>query len=166
MIFKEKIIFDKHDCEKIIQQVEVDCTAWNYYDRKYESQSLNYSDNTKWIFDRLKVFFEEETNIEIYNIKKNIHFHKYVKDDWFGIHNDEKYSRLYAVGVLLNDNFFGGDFKLHQDKEVYISKKIGNGYIFDVRISHEITKIIEGERYSLLWFLENNNLKFHKKSLL
>ena len=102
----------------------------------------------------MKDFVERETNIEIRTIKKTIHFHKFTKGDWFGKHNDVRDNRLYAVGVLLNDDFSGGDFKLYNPNEIILNKVIGNTYLFDVRIDHEITPILDGERYSLLWFLE------------
>ena len=36
--------------------------------------------------------------------------------------------------------------------EIVLDKVIGNTYVFDVKIEHEITTIFEGERHSLLWF--------------
>jgi hypothetical protein len=82
-------------------------------DRKYDSQSINYSNETKWIFDKLKLFFETETNNQIQTIKNKLHFHKFVKGDWFGKHNDIRENRLYAVGVLLNDNLKSFDELKH-----------------------------------------------------
>jgi hypothetical protein len=128
-------------------------------DRKYNSQPINYSLETKWLFDKLKGFVEKETNIEIRTIKKTIHFHKFTKGDWFGKHNDIRDDRVFAVGVLLNDSFGGGDFKLYDVNETTINKQTGNTYIFDVKIDHEITPILNGERYSLLWFLQNEHLE-------
>ena len=89
-----------------------------------------------------------------------------IKDDWFGKHNDIRDNRLYAVGVLLNDDFSGGDFKLYNPDEIILDKVIGNTYLFDVRIDHEITSILEGERYSLLWFLENEHVKIETNKLI
>ena len=114
----------------------------------------------------MKDFVEKETNIEIRTIKKTIHFHKFTNGDWFGKHNDVRDNRLYAVGVLLNDNFRGGDFKLYNPNEIMLNKVIGNTYLFDVRINHEIIPILEGERYSLLWFLENKHIKIETNKLI
>ena len=166
MILKENILFSKEECESIILYNETDITNWVMGDRKYNSQPINYSLETKWLFDKLKDFVERETNIEIRTIKKTIHFHKFTKGDWFGKHNDIRENRLYAVGVLLNGNFDGGDFKLYNPNEYILNKKIGNAYIFDVRIDHEITPILEGERYSLLWFLENDHLEIKIDKLI
>jgi hypothetical protein len=47
-----------------------------------------------------------------------------------------------------------------------LDKVIGNTYLFDVKIDHEITSILEGERYSLLWFLQNEHIKIETNSLI
>jgi len=166
MILQEKILFSKEECESIISYNNAHITNWIMNDRKYDSQPINYSIETKWLFDKLKDFLQRETNIEIRTIKKTIHFHKFIKADWFGKHNDTRENRLYAVGVLLNDNFEGGDFKLYNPNEITLGKVIGNTYLFDVRIDHEITPILEGERYSLLWFLENEHIKTPTNKLI
>jgi len=166
MILKEKILFSKEECNSIMLYNETDITNWIVGDRKYNSQPINYSLETKWLFDKLKKFVETETKIKFRSIKKQIHFHKYVKGDWFGKHNDIRENRLYAVGVLLNDDFSGGNFKLYNPNEIILDKVIGNTYLFDVRIDHEITQILEGERYSLLWFLENEHIKIETNKLI
>ena len=166
MILKEKILFSKEECESIISYNETHITNWRIGDRKYNSQPIIYSLETKWLFDKLKKFFEEQADIQIKKNKEVIHFHKFVKDDWFGKHNDIRDNRLYAVGVLLNDDFRGGDFKLYNPNEIILDKVIGNTYLFDVRIDHKITPILEGERYSLLWFLENKHIKIETNKLI
>ena len=166
MILKEKILFSKEECESIISYNDTYITNWLMGDRKYNSQPINYSLETNWLFDKLKDFVETETNIEIRTIKKTIHFHKFTKGDWFGKHNDIRDDRVFAVGVLLNDNFDGGDFKLYNPDEVKLDKVTGNTYIFDVKINHEITPILEGERYSLLWFLQNEHIKIQTNKLI
>ena len=166
MILKEKILFSKEECESIIWESNQRIANFDIKDRKYYSQPIPYSLETKWLFDKLKTFFEEQSNIQIKKNKEVIHFHKFVKGDWFGKHNDIRDKRLYAIGVLLNDDFVGGDFKLHNPIEITLNKFIGNTYIFDVRIDHEITPILDGERYSLLWFLQNEHIKFDVNKLL
>jgi hypothetical protein len=166
MIIKENILFSKEECESIISYNETHITNWRMGDRKYNSQPIIYSLETKWLFDKLKTFVETETNIKIIKIKEKIHFHKFIKGDWFGKHNDIRDNRVYAVGVLLNDDFTEGDFKLYNPNEIILNKVIGNTYIFDVRIEHEITPILDGERYSLLWFLQNEHIKIETNKLI
>jgi hypothetical protein len=166
MILQQKILFSKEECKSIISYNDTHITNWETVDRKYDSQPINYSNETSWVFDKLKLFFETETNIQIQTIKKQIHFHKFVKGEWFGKHNDIIENRLYAVGVLLNDEFEGGDFKLHNPNEILLNKITGNTYVFDVKIPHEITPILNGERYSLLWFLQQEHIKFDINKLI
>ena len=159
MILKEKILFNEDECKSIIWQETKDINHHNSVsNRKYYSQQINYNDNTKWLFVKMKEFFESETGFEIIKIREQIHFHKFIESDWFGKHNDVRDDRLYAVGVLLNDDFEGGDFKLYNPNEHILNKKMGNTYIFDVKIEHEIIPIIKGQRYSLLWFLQKTHL--------
>jgi hypothetical protein len=166
MLIKEKILFNKEECDLIINLIKTNQQNWGFNDRKYNSQAINYSLETKWLFDKLKTFFEEQANIQIKKNKEVIHFHKFVKGDWFGKHNDVRDNRLYSVGVLLNDDFEGGDFKLYNPNEIILDKVIGNTYIFDVTINHEITPILDGERYSLLWFLQNEHIKIETNKLI
>lgn len=165
MVLKQKILFNKNECDSIIWNVNENITNWNKKDRKYQSHPIKYAENTKWIFDKLKNFFEEETGIKIRKLKDTIHFHKFEKGNWFDLHNDNKESRLYSVGVLLNDDFSGGNFSIYNPNETILNKKIGNSYLFDVKLEHKISIITDGIRYSLIWFLQSENLEFDKKAL-
>ena len=166
MIIKQGISFTKEECESIVSYNDTYITNWEMRDRKYNSQPINYSLETFWIFNKLKSFVENQTDVEIRTIKDQIHFHKFTKGDWFGKHNDIRDGRIYAVGVLLNDNFEGGDFKLYNPNEIILNKVVGNTYIFDARIDHEIVPILEGERFSLLWFLQNEHIKIEINKLI
>jgi hypothetical protein len=166
MIIKQKILFSKEECDEIINLNKYNLQRWKASDRTYNSHAIDYNKNTIWIFDKLKDFFESETNIKINKIKEQIHFHTFTKGNWFGRHNDNRDNRLYSVGVLLNDDFICGDFKLFTPNEVTLNKQVGNSYIFDVRIEHEISPIMEGERYSLIWFLQNEHIKIKTNKLI
>jgi Rps23 Pro-64 3,4-dihydroxylase Tpa1-like proline 4-hydroxylase len=165
-LLNQKVLFNKVECESIVWNVNESIANFDMSNRKYHSQPIKYSPNIDWLFDKLKNFFEQETGLQIIKNKEEIHFHKFVKGNWFDKHNDVKNSRMYAVGVLLNDNFEGGDFKLYNPNEIILDKVIGNTYLFDVRIDHKITPVLEGERYSLLWFLENKHIKIKTNKLI
>ena len=166
MLIKQKVLFKKNECDLIRNLFKSNPQNWDLKDRKFNSEAINQSLETEWIFDKLKTFVETETDIQIRTIKKQIHFHRFKEGEWFGKHNDIRDMRLYAIGVLLNDDFGGGDFKLHNPNELTLDKFIGNTYIFDVRIEHEITPILYGERYSLLWFLQNEHIKTPTNTLI
>jgi hypothetical protein len=166
MTLTERVLFTKEECEIILSYNNTHITNWKMEDRKYNSQPIDYSIETKWLFDKLKDFVERDIDIEINVVKKQIHFHRFKEGDWFAKHNDIRDNRIYAVGVLLNDNFDGGDFKLYNTTEHTLNKIAGNTYVFDVRIEHEITPILNGERYSLLWFLQYQHIKIEKNKLI
>jgi len=166
MLIKEKLLFSKEECDKIISLSKTNLQKWSSNDRNYISNAIDYTLETNWLFDRLKTFFELETEIKILKLNSQIHFHKFIKGDWFEKHNDIRETRVYGIGVLLNNTFEGGDFKLYNPIEQTLNKVIGNTYIFDVRIEHEITPILNGERYSLLWFLKKNHIKFKNTNSL
>ena len=165
MIIQE-LLFTKEECNSIILYNNTDITNWKMEDRNYNSQPINYSLKTNWIFNKLKIFVEKNVDVKIKTLKKTIHFHKFIKGDWFGKHNDVRDNRIYAIGVLLNDKFIGGDFKLYNPNEIILNKVVGNTYIFDVTTLHEITPILQGERYSLLWFLQKEHIKFNANKLV
>ena len=166
MLISQKVLFSKEECDLIINQKKTNHQNWTKNSRNYKSSTIVFNNETYWIFERLKTFFEEVTGNNIIKLKEEIHFHIFNVDGWFGIHNDARDSRLFSVGVLLNNNFNGGDFKLYNPNEIIINKISGNSYIFDVSISHEVTPIMNGIRYSLIWFINNDNIKTAPKKLI
>lgn len=162
----QKLLFNSDECNKILHTKKTNPQNWSYNDRNYDSKSIEFSEETEWIFSKLKIFFEEHTNFKIIKNKKIIHYHNYIKGDWFSLHNDVRENRVFGVGVLLNDDFIGGEFKFYDKDTITIDKKMGNSYIFDVNVNHEVLPIEKGERFSLLWFLESQHLKGEIKSLI
>ena len=166
MIYQQNI-FTIDECNTIINLIKTDNRYWDSNDRNYKSLLILNEIHTNWIFERLKNFFEVQTDISIIKIRPELHFHIYEPNDYFGIHDDNMDSRVFSVGVLLNDNYDGGEFVLYpNNKTITLDKLTGNSYIFPVSIKHEVTKIIKGERYSLIWFLKNTNIKSNSKSLI
>lgn len=141
-------------------------TKWESNDRKYDSGLIVYNDDNRWIFNRFRDFFVNETKDEIILLKKEIHFHQFGRGDYFEKHNDGTKKRVYGVGCLLNDDYEGGDFIFYNNPKEIIKKEVGNSYIFNVNIEHEVKEIISGNRFSLLWFLEDSNLKIKNKTLI
>jgi hypothetical protein len=166
MLVNQKVLFSIEECNLIIDLSKSNLKEWVLKDRSYKSYAIDYSKSTEWIFNKLKLFFEFETNLKVQKLKNQIHFHRFNKEDWFDKHNDARDNRVYAIGVLLNNSFKGGDFKLYYPVEQTLNKVIGNTYVFNVEIEHEITPITEGERYSLLWFLQNEHIKFQTNKLI
>ena len=74
MFIKEKILFSKEECNLIKKNFIDNTTNWNKIDRKYKAQPINYSENTKWIFEKLKNFFEDETKLKIIKMTSQVFF--------------------------------------------------------------------------------------------
>lgn len=166
MLVNQRVLFSVEECNLIIDLNKSNLKEWILKDRSYNSYAIDYNKSTEWIFNKLKLFFESETNLEVQKLKNQIHFHRFNKEDWFDKHNDVRDNRVYAIGVLLNSSFEGGDFKLYYPVEQTLNKVTGNAYVFNVEIEHEITPITEGERYSLVWFLQKEHIKFQTNKLI
>ena len=172
MIYQQKI-FTKEECEKIISySKEIKDT---YDSLKEKIPGVNYFayniKNTKkynWIFQRLLNFFTESTKLNIKKLPNILHLHRYNENCVFVKHHDKNYpSRIWNVGVQLSDDYTGGDLNLYYENKVTVGKEIGNSYIFEPEIFHEVTKITKGTRWSLILFLEKENIcdDYNKKTL-
>ena len=166
MLINQKLLFNSAECQEIIDLNKTEIRYWNTSIYEYHSKGILYTDDTAWIFDRLSNYFIEQTGTDIIKMKEEIHFHIFKDGDRFEKHNDDKRNRVFGVGVLLNDTFDGGDFIFYDKTPITIDKVSGNSYIFDVSTEHEVKQINSGVRYSLLWFLEGNNLKVKKNSFI
>ena len=75
-------------------------------------------------------------------------------------------ARYYFI-ILLNDNFEGGDFLAYnnQDELYTLDKKAGNVLLGDPTMFHEVTKVTKGERYSLICFIRQDQLKSKRTTI-
>lgn len=163
----QKQIFSKDECEKIINNIKkVEYVEWEKKDRKYTSSQIYKSIDSQWIFDKLKNYFENETNIKLLDNIERIHFHKFDTNDFFDSHNDLRDERIFSMGTLLNMDYDGGEFILKTNTETIIDKIAGNSYIFDVGIEHQILKVINGTRYSIIVFIKKDNIILKKNKTI
>lgn len=167
MLIFEKKLFTKSECKKIIKSEKTNRRLWELNDRNYVSESIYFDENNDWIFNRLNEFISENIKFDLIEMKKEIHFHEYGKDSYFDAHHDGINFRIFSVGVILNDDYEGGDLILYdKDNEYIVNKKTGNVFIFDSKIKHGVTKIKEGTRYTLIYFIESHNIKLPVTKLL
>ncbi len=166
MLIHQEILFNQEECELIINLNKLNLDKNHSYNRYYVSSTLMINDDNSWIFKRLKDFFERVVPHKIKKEKTQIHFHEFDKGSWFGIHNDVRDERIFGLGVLLNNDFIGGDFIFYVNDSIEIEKKVGNSYIFDVRINHEVREVKEGKRKTLLMFLNNKDLSMVNQNLI
>ncbi len=169
-MFKQKPIFSRKECQKIINETEkVEDFYWNKFDRIYASSQIYKNENNEWIFKNLIDFFEESSGIKtLKHTIKRIHFHKFIEGDFFTRHNDSRDGRIYSLGVNLNDDYLGGDFILYDEisNTNVIEKKEGNSYFFDAATDHEILQVKNGIRFSLILFLKMENLSMKREKTI
>lgn len=169
------INFTKEECLRIINLTQViegttrDVNSKNV-ERPREKISYTYfniykNDSVNWIFDKIKDYLILDNGIEVTNPFEVIHLHKYEAGNQFERHSDIYYpNQVLNVGVCLNDDYVGGDFVLYSPTQI-IPKVAGTIYSFKNTREHEVKKIESGVRYSLIIFLNKDNI-VNKVSLI
>lgn len=159
------ISFTLDECQTIInlsnvlQKVERD---ESYRGISYDYYSIGLNSNTKWIFDRLDLFFTMETGISVIKQLDAVHLFDYSIGDKFVKHRDVYYeNQIHNIGACLNEDYEGGEFILYQPEYKILPKKTGEIYTFNHYYEHEVLEVKKGHRWSLIgfYFYENLNLK-------
>lgn len=164
----QTILFSKEECDYIINSQKENFQIWNNgRDRNYTSDSIYLNDENKYIFERLNDLVDKNTDAKILLIKNEAHFHTYGLNSYFSKHKDSKNRRVYSVGIILNDDFEGGELIIYDNNsEIIIENKTGNAFLFESKLEHEVRPIRNGIRYSLIYFLEMEHISLPVKSLL
>jgi len=174
--YTQEKIFTSEECSSILKYMtELQQTVYTVkIDGKYtkegcslKSQHLEYSENTKWIYDKVKSYIGKNVECEWINEPNGI-FRKYSIGDFFVRHNDKvdkigAYKRYLTVSIQLtpSDNYLGGDVIINE--ETYLSRNIGNTMMWGINVPHEVTKIEKGFRNVLVFFVSTKHLKLVKK---
>lgn len=130
----------------------------------YDYYSIGYNNETKWIFDKLDLYFTETTGIKVIESLDAVHLFNYSVGDKFVRHRDIYYhNQIYNIGVCLNDDYTGGEFVLHEPEYKILPKKMGEIYTFKHSYEHEVLEVIYGNRWSLIGFYFYKNLDLKKQ---
>jgi len=91
---------------------------------------------------------------------------KYKKGSFFEKHSDRTHNhlthRIKTLIIQLSEDYEGADLIVQNE---VCSKKIGTLVLFDALTKHEVTKLLNGKRYSLICWLEEDNLDSNKSLL-
>ena len=165
-------------CDQII-----DCSS----KIEYEKGLTQYSDDgrkvdIKFLYEEFNwinaliigyVIFANSNNF-LYELSKSdieeVQLSKYSIGQFYNKHTDfnfhpesKSHTRKLSVSVQLSDedSYDGGDLLLYFGGEKYITPKSkGSVIVFDSRMTHEVTPVTRGERYSLVkWFHGDEPLK-------
>lgn len=173
----QKKLFYKKDCKKILSLINVNNLDYSYTNsnieninkRKmsFEQYKINSDIDTSWFIQIIKKFIYENTKIFVNEIKLDVQILKYTINTEFPKHTDidntfsanPNQQRLLTIGILLNEDFEGGDLIVYNDKKNYLKKTTGNCYIFESTLEHEVTKITSGIRYVLVAHLKSKEVQ-------
>jgi predicted 2-oxoglutarate/Fe(II)-dependent dioxygenase YbiX len=143
---------------------------------KMTSNKLNWTEDINWFFVKLSKWINSlNLGINLVNTPHTV-FRKYEIGDFFIKHMDDpinsnnhvdeninlKLRRYMTVCVQLSDEteYDGGDVFIYRDeKKELVSKKIGHTYTFGIKVPHEVTTIIKGNRKSLIIFINESHVK-------
>jgi hypothetical protein len=170
-MLKQSILFTKKECDYIIELKNQypllgDNGRWDEFDDfRYKFYSLEYSTDIDWIIKRMCDYFEKEMNLHIFHRPTKLNLHHYTIGDEFGKHIDTGSPiKEWNVGIILNEDFEGGDYIIfdENDNSISIDKKIGNVCIFQSQIPHQVTPITKGERWAIAMFIHKFRMSQNK----
>lgn len=139
-------------------------SLYNPITRKYGFRIIYHHLESKWIFKRMFEYLYEQTGIEVKKPLDELYIHNYTKGDYFLRHSDVS-TKIWNIGVCLNDQYEGGDFILY-NPEVVLPKAPGTIYAFESQREHEVLPITSGERWSIIGFLERGHIGINKPTQL
>jgi hypothetical protein len=181
MIYQEKI-FTKEECDKIITYSNTYKNTEGFFNKQhikiadnrivsntgrfsYNVYAIPNNKNTEWVFNKLLNWFSLESGIKLNTAGKiqMCTLHCYSNGDSFAKHIDLMKgfeNRRYNLGIQLNDSYEGGEYVCWDgnNNEVLISKQTGTALSYHCRIPHEIKKITNGERWSIVLPITKNQI--------
>ena len=169
------------ECDSILNKCKEELTL---SDAKVYNNNLHIKTNRKssvgWISD-LGFLNERLTNKlrETFNINGmevtglgDYQFTEYKEGEYFHWHTDSTTTiyrdRFTSIVIQLNNTYEGGvlEIKNLKGEIVPIENKIGTLYIFNSRLSHRVTPVVSGVRYSLVNWISLVKTDSTKRNLL
>ena len=167
-----EISFSIQECNEIINlsntfKPKHSSTLFKREDFNYYYHVVYRDKNTQWIFDRLTEFLSNEYPKNKINEMSEIYLHRYLVGNEFAKHNDSTThpNQILNIGVCLNENYEGGEFMVYDPFQI-LPKKTGTIYTMKSDREHEVKKILGGERWSLILFLDKHNLQIANSKLI
>lgn len=166
--------FTEEECTKIIDlstKLEENHSSVIFKNNKKVFDYFYYTAirrvDTQWIFDTLHLYLLEFYPNNTLDKHPQVYLHRYPPGCRFELHNDSTThpDQLINIGVCLNDNYKGGEFIFYNPEEI-LPKIPGTIYHLDSKRDHEVLRIEEGERWSLITFLKAKDLGVVSKSLI
>lgn len=174
--------FTRAECETIIglglKKLEQAKIASGEVENKTRSSKVNFlfpSEETKWIFDRIKEV-TDNVNDRLFHFDlryfPNVQFTSYSTGDYYDWHMDlipnetrQLFSRKLSLSVVLSDplEHEGGELEINRyaddSCEIALKPEQGTVVFFPSFIQHRVTKVTKGTRYSLVVWVEGDKFK-------
>jgi|TARA_B100000497_G_C7532171_1_gene322672 PKHD-type hydroxylase len=160
-------------CEKLIQDCKEELTLRDgtvFSDKDYKPDSsirktkLGFTDNSE--IRKLIKYYGFEANRSVFNFDvdyiPDAQFGEYSENSFYNWHHDinwqgeSMYDRKLSVVIQLTnpDTYEGGCFEFQHVETPLNFKTQGSILVFPSYLSHRVTKVTEGLRYSLVNWLE------------
>ena len=171
-MFNQEIILTPEECQSIIDMNRGFsrsgvASLHNTYENSYRTSSESPTKTTdgmrllllpkllKYNIISLPNYF----NILKYDIGQEFKKHK---DIGLNSSTNQRYKTLI---IQLSDNYKGGEFIVFDDEEIVCDTTIGNMILFPSKLFHQAKPVLEGVRYSMVYFLKKHNFKI-KESII
>lgn len=125
----------------------------------YNISQINRSENTQWFFNLISDFLKKEYPNNTISNAQFFYGHEFFTGAKFSKHIDKNRQSDWAlvVGGILNNEFEGGKL-LTYNPDGELATEVGEIYVMDSKILHEVTEVTSGVRYSFVFFIEHKYL--------
>jgi hypothetical protein len=172
LTFKQKVLFTNDECIGILDLYSKIKPTGNQIENGISYTYKNIDcENTFWILERFINWIESEVDCKVdwlASEKRELYLQTYIVGDEFHKHKDDMYNREYTAGLLLNNSFEGGEFVVDISKDIQskFNNIVGNCYLFDSKLLHQLKPITNGERNIVLLFFKKSQIKYKKIQLI
>ena len=163
-MFKQEVLFNKEECDSIIEMAtewRQDTCIFSNGEDKVDLNIRNSSSSKINNIDALSdIILNKVRKYNINSLPTDCRLLKYNPGSFFRVHRDRcafAPDRLLTLIIQLSDenNYNGAELIVD---DTIVSKKIGNLILFDSGHYHEVTNLIEGERYVLTTWIKKENI--------
>tara|TARA_B100000925_G_scaffold257097_1_gene211289 strand:+ start:273 stop:791 length:519 start_codon:yes stop_codon:yes gene_type:complete len=172
-MFNQEIILTPEECDSIIRMnngykrsgvASLHNTYENSYRTSYESPTKTTDGIRLLLLPKLSKYniisLPNYFNILKYDIGQEFKKHK---DIGLNSSTNQRYKTLI---IQLSENYKGGELIIwDNDDEIVCDTTIGNMILFPSKLYHQAKPVLEGVRYSMVYFLKKHNFKI-KESII
>jgi predicted 2-oxoglutarate/Fe(II)-dependent dioxygenase YbiX len=177
-----KHFLSEDECKKIVDENSIKDLEEGLVSGDLSGKDLKKIRDTKiirieipYIKERLEILLREEIKIkgcELNDIT-SFQFTKYDVNGHYDWHTDSGYGGIYenrfcTIVIQLNNDYDGGKllYREFDSDEVAFEGGIGNLYIFNSNLSHKVTTVTSGNRFTLVSWIDLKIIESSKKSLI